>query len=139
MTQMLDKRHGYWLLWSVGFLFLAFVGLTACGRLAETSPRHNVPGGDPDRGRTALREYGCHTCHTIPGVQGADATVAPPLNYWADRHYIAGRFPNNPDNLIPWIMNPQTLVPGSAMPDMGVSEADARDMSAYLYTLRRGR
>jgi cytochrome c len=110
-----------------------------CGRLPGTSQTHNVPGGDADRGREALSEYGCHSCHRIPGVRRADAMVAPPLDVWAERRYIAGRFPNTPDNLINWIMDPQSMNPGTAMPTMDVSEQDARDMSAYLYSLQRGR
>lgn len=94
-----------------------------------------VTGGDPDRGRTLIRSYGCHACHTVPGVSGADALVGPPLSHWRWRVYIAGRVPNSPDALVRWIMDPRTVDPLTAMPDMGVSEADARDIAAYLFTL----
>jgi cytochrome c1 len=43
---------------------------------------------------------------------------------------------NTPPNLVRWIREPQAVVPGNAMPNMGVSEVDARDIAAYLYTLR---
>jgi cytochrome c2 len=43
---------------------------------------------------------------------------------------------NNPNNMIAWLRNPQGIVPGNAMPDMGMSEADARAVAAYLGTLR---
>jgi cytochrome c len=108
-------------------------------RGGEDNPRDVsvlVPDGDPDRGRRAIRDYGCHTCHVVPGVQGADGLVGPPLNYWADRGYIAGLIPNTPENTTSWLMAPQSIAPGSAMPDMGVTWGDARDMTAYLYTLR---
>lgn len=49
---------------------------------------------------------------------------------------VAGMLRNSPANLIRWIRDPQGVVPGNAMPDMGVTEADARDIAAYLYTLR---
>ena len=62
--------------------------------------------------------------------------VGPPLIGWADRIYIAGRVPNTPENLIVWIQNPQEIDPQNAMPNLGVSESEARDMAAYLYTLR---
>lgn len=94
-----------------------------------------VPGGEPDRGRTLIRSYGCHSCHTVPGVSGANALVGPPLIHWRRRVYIAGRVPNSPDALVQWIMDPRTVDPLTAMPDMGVSEADARDIAAYLFTL----
>lgn len=111
----------------------------ACGQLPQSSFRHEAPGGDAERGRQALQDYGCISCHTAPGIPRSEALVAPPLNNWADRRFIAGQFPNTPENLIPWIMAPQALIPGTAMPDMGVTNQDARDISAYLYTLRRGR
>ena len=43
----------------------------------------------------------------------------------------------NAENLMLWIREPQTIEPGTAMPDMAVTEQDARDMGAYLYTLER--
>lgn len=108
-----------------------------CSAPVQPQPAHDIPGGDADRGRQAMVEYGCNSCHTIPGVTGADATVGPPLTGWAKRASIAGQFPNTPENLIAWIQNPQEMRPGSIMPDVGASEAAARDMSAYLYTLRQ--
>jgi cytochrome c2 len=97
---------------------------------------YEIPDGDADRGRLAMREYGCSACHTIPGVTRADATVGPPLTGWAERAAIAGQFPNTPEYLIAWLQDPQRMAPGSIMPDVGVPEATARDMSAYLYTLQ---
>jgi cytochrome c2 len=82
-------------------------------------------------------EFGCPACHTIPGVTNADANVGPSLAGWAKRGSIAGKFPNTPEVLVAWIQDPQSMVPGSIMPDVGVPEAVARDMSLYLYTLQR--
>jgi cytochrome c2 len=98
--------------------------------------KYDIPGGDAERGRQAMAEYGCPACHTIPGVTRADATVGPPLTGWAERGSIAGEFPNTPDYLLTWLQDPQLMIPGSIMPDVGVPEPVARDMSAYLYTLR---
>lgn len=109
--------------------------LGACGDTVGT-PATAVPGGDAQHGQAAIGRYGCGTCHTIPGVSGANARVGPPLTDWAKRTYIAGELANNPDNLIRWIENPQAVEPGTAMPFLGVSESDARDIAAYLYTLR---
>ncbi len=100
-------------------------------------PLIEVPGGDPERGPELMQKYGCITCHTVPGVAGANGNVGPPLTDWADRVYIAGLLQNNPDNLISWIQNPQAVVPGNAMPVLGVSDQDARDIAAYLYTLSK--
>jgi cytochrome c1 len=37
--------------------------------------------------------------------------------------------------MVRWLQAPQKLKPGSAMPDLGLSERDARDIAAYLETL----
>jgi cytochrome c1 len=95
-----------------------------------------LTGGDPDRGIIALSRYGCVSCHTIPGVRQADATVGPPLTAIASRGYLAGRLSNSPENLMKWIQHPQQVDPGNAMPEMHVSDQDAHDIAAYLYTLR---
>ena len=93
-------------------------------------------GGDPQRGKGTIKKYGCHACHSIPGVPGADALVGPPLDHIASRAYLAGRIENTPENMMKWIRTPQDVQPGTAMPNMGVSEKDARDIAAFLYTLR---
>jgi cytochrome c2 len=99
-------------------------------------PAWAVPGGNAERGTQRIAQYGCPACHTIPGVKNANGNVGPPLARIGDRTYIAGMLRNTPANLVRWIREPQAVIPGNAMPDMGVSEADARDIAAYLYTLR---
>jgi cytochrome c len=84
-------------------------------------------------GRRLIASYGCGTCHSIPGIPGANAMVAPPLNCFYERSYIAGRLPNTRVNLIKWIQDPQQIEPGTAMPNLGVSENEASDIVAYLY------
>ena len=95
-----------------------------------------VPGGNPERGSQAIQRYGCGACHSIPGVPGADGKVGPPLTDWAQRSVIAGRLANTTDNLVRWIQDPQGVSPGTDMPNMGVSDAEARDIAAYLYTIQ---
>lgn len=107
---------------------------SGCGKKSD-DPRWQILGANPDRGRAHIIEYGCGSCHVVPGVGPAHGLVGPPLVDFARRAYIAGRLPNLPDSLVHWIMNPQRYEPGSAMPDMGVTEQDARDIAAYLYTL----
>lgn len=92
--------------------------------------------GDPDRGRIALQQYACVTCHVIPGVVGAAHPVGPSLDGIASRKYLAGRLPNTRETMIDWLRAPQRHAPGSAMPDLGVSERDARDIAAFLETRR---
>lgn len=89
-----------------------------------------------ERGRQAMLQYACITCHRIPGVVGANAPVGPPLERMGSRAFIAGILPNEPQEMIRWLRSPQAVNPRSAMPDLGVSERDARDMAAFLATLR---
>ena len=95
-----------------------------------------ITGGDPSRGPDLLRKYGCQSCHTIPGVVGANGLVGPPLAGIASRSYIAGVLPNAPDNMLRWIRDPKAVDPLTAMPNTGVTPSDARHIAAYLYTLR---
>jgi cytochrome c2 len=118
-------------------LLLAAVVTAACG----DSRYHDeaivsMVGGNPDRGPLLIRSYGCGTCHTIAGVTGANGLVGPPLTGIAQRSYIAGVLPNAPENMVRWIENPKAVDSLTAMPVLGVSSADARDIAAYLYTLR---
>lgn len=94
-----------------------------------------VEGGDPERGENLIRSIGCGACHSIPGVGEADGMVGPPLTAWSRRVYIAGSLPNSPSNLIEWLTAPHEVEPGTAMPDLALSEPQARDIAAYLYTL----
>jgi cytochrome c2 len=93
-------------------------------------------GGDARRGAKVIAQAGCGTCHSIAGIAGARGLVGPPLDNIGDRTIIAGVLPNTPDNMIAWIETPQSVVPGNAMPNMGLGDRDARDVAAYLYTLR---
>lgn len=93
-------------------------------------------GGDVHRGKAAISAYGCGTCHTVPGVKGADGLVAPPLSGIGSRMFVAGVVQNNPSNLMKWIRDPPSIDSMTAMPRLGVSESDARDIASYLYTLR---
>lgn len=115
-------------------LVLAPMLLGGCSSPDESARR--MTGGDPERGKVALRKYGCQACHSLPGVPGADGMVGPPLDRIGSRTYLAGRLPNTPENMMRWIRDPQGISPGTAMPQMGVTEQDGRDIAAYLYTLK---
>jgi cytochrome c len=112
------------------------LGGAGCREAAGRETRYAVSGGDADRGKAAIAMYGCGSCHTIPGIREANGTVGPPLMMWSRRTYIAGEVPNTPDFLIRWIEMPQAIEPGTAMPNLGVTEGKARDIAAYLYTIR---
>ena len=95
-----------------------------------------LTGGDPARAPALMRRYGCTSCHSIPGIQGATGLVGPPLAGIASRSYIAGVLTNDPQHMIRWILDPKGVDSLTAMPVTGVSEREARDIAAYLYTLR---
>ena len=109
--------------------------VSACVSRA-TKEAEMMTGGSASRGRTAINKYGCAACHTIPGITGAAATVGPPLTQIAVRQYLGGHLVNTPDNMMTWLQHPQQIDPKVAMPEMGVTDQDARDIAAYLYTLR---
>ena len=111
---------------------------SACGGMNEADAREAaaLTGGNPWRGPDLLRKYGCQSCHTNPGVVGANGLVGPPLAGIASRSYIAGVLPNAPDNMLRWIQDPKGVDPKTAMPDAGVTPSDARHIAAYLYTLK---
>ena len=110
------------------------VVLSACGSGAETS---GATASGAENGRLLLRQFGCGRCHEIPGVADAKGRIGPPLGDVGRRIYLAGRLPNTPQNMVRFIREPQAVKPGTAMPDLGVSEPHARDMVAYLRTLRK--
>jgi cytochrome c2 len=113
---------------------IATLLLAACGERGTAESIATI--GDAERGRIALTQYACHACHMIPGITGSKVYVGPSLQGLATRPTIAGDIPNTPGNLVRWIRGPQAIDAQTAMPDMGVSERDARDMTAYLARLR---
>jgi cytochrome c2 len=90
--------------------------------------------GDPWRGEAMFIQYGCGSCHALKDVRGAVGSVGPPLDGIALRVIIGGHLANTPTNMETWIRHPQQVSPGTAMPDLGVGDQDARDMTAFLYT-----
>jgi len=92
-----------------------------------------LTGGDPSRGRSAIRQAGCGACHEIPGIPGAYGRVGPSLAMIGRRVYVGGVATNTADHLVRWIQHPRSLNPGTAMPDLGLTEGTARDIAAFLY------
>lgn len=138
---MPERRIPSSLIW-LALLFAASVGvavvsgavLYAQTQQAARVRAEGITGGSAKRGLVAIGRYGCGACHTIPGADGAVGAVGPKLARIAERAEIAGKLPNDPDAMVRWLMHPQHVSPGSGMPEMGVTERDARDIAAYLYT-----
>lgn len=125
--------------WTVGLAVAATAGAYAYNYVSAqrqvAARAHLLTGGDPARGFQLVQSYGCGSCHTIPRVPQASGQVGPPLSGIGGRVYIAGRLENRPQNLIAWIRHPRAVDPLTAMPELGVTEPQARDIAAYLYTL----
>lgn len=113
---------------------LRVAALLALTCLAGCSPKRPPAGvqGDPERGKIAVTQYACQSCHLIPGVPGSKVYVGRPLEGMAERKVLAGSVRNDQAGLVRWIRDPQSIDPNTAMPNMGVSERDALDISAYL-------
>ena len=109
----------------------AFILIGTC-----PSPSTGQKASPQQRAPDLMIQYGCPTCHVVPNVPGAVGKVGPSLESLSQRSYIAGSLPNTPDNLIQWIMHPQHIRPGTAMPEMGVTEQDARRIAAFLQANR---
>ena len=136
-----DARvSGRWIVGILAATVLIFIGLAVHDRSQERArfghEARMLTSGDPQRGRVLARTFGCAGCHTIPGVIGADGQVGPPLAGIANRMYIGGVVTNTPEDMVRWIMNPKAIDSKTAMPAVGVNELQARDIAAYLYTLR---
>lgn len=114
------------------FLLLASCLFAATG-CDGRAPMMVVPGGDAARGELLVHRYGCIACHTVPGIPGTGTNVGPPLTHMAERGYLAGLLPHTVDNMLLWLRDPPAVDPDTAMPDLGVSEAEARDIAAFLY------
>lgn len=124
-----------WVL-AVGLMLGAGGILGGCTGGQQTDSYNPAMAGNPQRGRQLIVSYGCGSCHTIPGVYRARGLVGPPLYFFSRRTMIAGELPNNPDNLVRWLLNPKAVEPGTAMPAVGLNEQQAQDIAAYLDTLQ---
>ena len=107
------------------------LALAACGE----RPLVHLAGASVERGKQAIRRHGCVACHVIPGIPGPASNVGPPLDQVARRAYIGGVVPNVPPEMMRWLVDPPLVDPLTAMPDMDLSDVEARDIAAYLYTL----
>jgi cytochrome c len=127
---------------AVGGLILGAIAALALGFYADEryeiseleAKAQAMTMGSVPRGQQAFGKYGCGGCHTVHHIPQASGTVGPPLDGVAARGIIGGRLSNNPDNMRLWIEDPQRVSPGTAMPNLGVTKQDSRDIAAFLYT-----
>jgi cytochrome c1 len=138
MTPMQPTQFNWVLFWlGLAALLFVVVDLVRRGpRQHPLEPVWQVAGAVPERGPEAIVRYGCNGCHDIPSVRTARGRVGPQLGDIREQTYVAGVLPNTPENLVLWIRDPQGVNPRTAMPNLGVTEAEARDIAAYLYGAR---
>jgi cytochrome c len=125
---------------SVAIAIAAFVVIYAEDAVQARKRAEALTGGSVAAGKLAIKAYGCTGCHSVSGMSapaGADGRVGPSLDGIATRAELAGRLANTPDNMLRWIQHPQEVQPGSGMPDVHLPDRQARDIAAYLYTLRQ--
>lgn len=108
--------------------------LSAC--IAHEGYEPEVRGGDAQRGRNVLAALECGACHVIPGVPGAYSRVGPPLTQFSRNVYIAGKHPNTPEVLVQFVRDAPALAPDTAMPAIEMTDQQALDIAAYLYSLK---
>jgi cytochrome c len=122
-----------------GVLILVLLAAVACKdkKMEQYQNMTATGGGNADRGRQLIEEkYGCTACHSIPETKGPKGMVGPPLEHIASRQFLAGKVQNTPQNMMQWLQNPQSMDPQNAMPNLGITPADARDITAFLMSLK---
>lgn len=131
------------LIWLAGLAALCVLAAAAAGgvlywqnRTLVRTQAEAITGGNVGRGKLAIVQRGCGSCHVISGIAGAEGQVGPDLTSIAERSEIAGRLANDPDQMVRWLMHPQAVQPGSGMPEMNISQPEARDIAAYLYSTK---
>ena len=89
---------------------------------------------------------GCIACHTIQGNPAAAGILGPNLTHIANRQFLAsGIIENTKNNLTKWLKDPNAVKPGNKMatiapvynnPDMQLTDANIKDLVAYLNSLK---
>ncbi len=114
---------------------IMLLGVGACDQ-AQIPAQQRLVGADQEAGRALITAVACGICHVIPGIRGANGIVGPSLDGFARRQLIGGVAPNQPAILIQWVKDAPSIAPGTGMPDLPLTDAQARDVAAYLLTLR---
>lgn len=100
----------------------------------ERKPAVDNPGGR--QGRDVFLSQSCINCHRIRGTK-AQGDYAPDLTHLMSRQTLAsGMIPNNRENLLRWVKDPQSIKQGCLMPPFGLSERQVELIVDYLSLLR---
>ncbi|HEX6160941.1 MAG TPA: c-type cytochrome [Thermoanaerobaculia bacterium] len=127
---------------------LAITALLACNPKEEKLPDQQpfgttagagaaAGGGNAQKGLALIGQYGCNTCHIIPGVEGPQGTLGPSLAKTGSQGTIVGgKVAITPTVLAQYIQDPASIYPQSTMPPLGMPDNEAQDIAAYLLTLK---
>ena len=130
-TQYCGAQHAHMAFEVVAQPAAEFARWLAAQRLAAAAPATLAA----QRGERVF-DARCAACHTIRGTD-AHGQQAPDLTHLLSRRLLAaGMLANTPANLHAWIAHAQRIKPGTLMPDIPLAPADARDLDAWLTTLR---
>lgn len=108
--------------------------LSACGASPVDAP--HAEEAAIERGKAAAERLGCGACHDMPGVDWPKGRTGPSLAGFGDRALIAGSLPNRTALLAKFIRDAPALVPESGMPTVPMHDGEARDIAAWLSSLR---
>ena len=109
----------------VRIVLTATLLLTGCDNPA-IEPNLSAP-QSVARGRIAAERLGCGACHQMQGIWPQGGT-GPALDGFGQRALIAGRWPNRPDALEGFLLDPS----GTGMPKVPMTRRDAQDIAAFL-------
>jgi cytochrome c oxidase subunit 2 len=93
------------------------------------------PEGAAAEGKGVYTRTACVGCHTIRGVSAG--TLGPDLTRFGGRALFgAGLWPTTSDNVVAWLKDPPALKPGAKMPNLHLTDAEAKALAAYLTSLK---
>ena len=98
-------------------------------------PGGAAQGGNQEyaQGEKLFTGKGCIACHSMAAVNAPKGMVGPNLaNIGSRSHLAAGTLKNTDENLARWIRDPQGIKKGVLMPNLGVTEDEAKALVAYL-------
>ncbi len=102
----------------------------------QLSPARAPAAADAVSGERVFHDEACGNCHAITG-RGFNGRVAPDLTHIASRSTLgAGVTEDTPADLRAWLRDPQSIKPGSHMPDFDLTDAKVDALLAYLEELR---
>ena len=106
---------------------------------ADSAKAAPAQGQSPEvaQGQKLFLMKGCVGCHSLVAYNAPKGLLGPNLANVGARSYIAaGTLKNTDENLAHWIRFPQDVKHGVLMPNLGVTEDEAKALVAFLRTHR---